>query len=121
MELGLIAQSRGTTDKERELVRWLLLHCNEPDCSRLLDEVESLQVVASCSCGCPTVYFAVAGDPPTRKGERLVADFLATVDEQEVGVMLFLLGSGLSSLEVYSCGGTEKQFGLPALETLHPY
>jgi hypothetical protein len=50
----------------------------------------------------------------------LISDHLATVDGQEVGVMLFETEGQLSSLEVYSCAGSDLPFGLPKIDTLKP-
>ncbi len=94
------------------MIRWLLEN-GEPNASRLVDQINGLKVVSKCMCGCPTVYFALTGNPPSRKGERLVSDWLARMNEELFGVMLFEVGGEISSLEVYSCSGEVTGFGLP--------
>ena len=117
---GLESQSRNVTDEEAELVRWLVEH-GEPGCDRLLSQVKDLKVVSKCKCGCPTVYFALEGEGNSRKGERLVSDWLAKMNEELFGVMLFEVAGEISSLEVYSCAGTVKSFDLPETSMLLGY
>ena len=104
---------RPLTDHERELVAWLIEHGTYGDRPTLHAQIPRLSVRERCTCGCPTVYFALDGKPVPRKGERLVSDHLATVDGMEVGIMLFETTDDLSSLEVYSCPGSDQPFGLP--------
>jgi hypothetical protein len=104
---------RPLTDHERELVAWLIEHGTYGDRPTLHAQIPRLSVRERCTCGCPTVYFALDGKPVPRKGERLVSDHLATVDGMEVGIMLFETTGDLSSLEVYSCPGSDQPFGLP--------
>jgi hypothetical protein len=75
-------------------------------------------VVGKCTCGCPTVFFAYEGVPVKRKGERLISDYIAEVEGMQVGVMVFQNDGILSSLEAYSMPGTNKPFGLPAIESM---
>ncbi|HZB89470.1 MAG TPA: hypothetical protein VE291_12470, partial [Terracidiphilus sp.] len=84
-------------------------------------QVAKLSVHGGCTCGCPTVYFALNGVPVNQKRENLIADFLATVDGEKVGVMLFERDKLLSSLEAYSCAGSDKPFALPEIATLHSF
>jgi hypothetical protein len=113
------ALDRPATQEEREVVRWLLEH-GDPKYRPLTSQVDGLKVVSKCTCGCPTINFALDGDPPSRKGTRLIGDFVATVDDQDVGVLLFENDGKLSSLEVYSFAGSDKPFGLPNVDTLAP-
>lgn len=118
---GLEAVCRSLTERERELIVWLIDHGDYEDRQSLQAQTARLSVRERCTCGCPTVYFALDGTPVPRKGERLVSDYLATVDGMEVGVMLFETNGHLSSLEVYSCPGTDQPFGLPEVASIHPY
>lgn len=106
--------------QERDLVLWLIEH-SHPDARRLLPQIDRLTVAGKCNCGCPTVYFALDGEPVPRKGEQLISDWLAKVDSDLVGVMLFQTDDQISSLEVYSCAGTDKPFGLPSIDTIMGY
>jgi hypothetical protein len=117
---GLEPEKRAITKHESELIRWLLAH-GDPGVAQFASQVDGLRVVAKCNCGCPTIYFELKGHFELRKGERVISDHLATVEEQKVGVMLFELDGGLSSLEVYSLAGTDNPFPLPAVESLHSY
>ena len=95
---------RPATQHERDIVRWLLEH-GDPQYLPFASQIDTLRVVSKCICGCPTVDFALEGDPPLRKGSHLISDFGATVDDQQVGVLLFACNGSLSMLEVYSCAG----------------
>jgi hypothetical protein len=117
---GLEHQRRPLTQHERDLIRWLLEH-SQLEASRYLCQIDKLSVFEKCSCGCPTVYFALDGVRVARKGEELLSDWLAEVDGEEVGLMLFQTNNKISSLEVYSLAGTEKPFGLPGIESIHGY
>jgi hypothetical protein len=90
----------------------------EPGSEDLLEQVNNLRVVSKCNCGCPTVYFALGTDGNSRKGERLVSDWIAKVNDEVFGVMLFAVNGAISSLEVYCCSGRLQEFGLPGVETL---
>jgi hypothetical protein len=114
------SQHRPITVKERALIDWLLRHGN-PGSDQFLKQLDSLVVVWKCSCGCPTVDFAREGELASHEAEHILADYLATVDGEDVGIILFQRGGHLSSLEVYSQAGTDKLFGLPEIETIYSY
>jgi hypothetical protein len=67
------------------------------------------------------VNFAQEGDSVADAPEHILADYLATIDGQDVGVILFQRGGRLSSLEVYSQAGSDKPFGLPEIESIYSY
>jgi hypothetical protein len=56
--------------------------------------------------------------PVERRGEQLISDWLAEVEGEPVGVMLFQTNGIISTLEVYSLAGSDKPFGLPAIESM---
>jgi hypothetical protein len=114
------SQHRPVTVKERALIDWLLRHGN-PGSELFLEQLDSLVVVWKCSCGCPTVNFAREGKPAPHEAEHILADYLATMDGEEFGIILFQRGGRLSSLEVYSQAGIDKPFGLPEIETIYSY
>jgi hypothetical protein len=89
---GLQPENRPVTAKERSLIEWLLRH-GKPGSEQFLQQV----------------------------AEHILADYLATVKGEDVGVILFQRGGRLSSLEVYSQAGTDRPFGLPELETMYSY
>jgi hypothetical protein len=109
---GLEPLRRPVSPQEANLIRWLVEH-GDPAALHLLGQVNDLEVVSRCNCGCPTVYFALKGSPTSRKGERNVSDWLARMDDELFGVMLFEVDGQISSLEVYSCSGNVKEFELP--------
>ena len=111
---------RPLTQHERDLVRWLVEH-SHPDASRLLPQIDRLSVATKCNCGCPSIDFALDGEPAARKGEQLVSDWIAEVDGMHVGVMLWQTNDRISTLEVYSLPGTDKPFGLPAIGSIRSY
>lgn len=117
---GLIVLKRPLTEQERDLVRWLIEH-SDLDSSRFQSQIDRLSIAEKCSCGCPTVCFALDGVPITRKGEQLISDWLAEVDGNGVGAMLFQTNDRLSSLEVYSLTATDKPFGLPVIGSIRGY
>ena len=112
------ALDRPASQQEREIVRWLLEH-GDPKYLPLASQIDALRVVSKCTCGCPTVDFALEGNPPLRKGTHVICDELATVDDQTVGVMLFACNGNLSMLEVYSIAGSDEPFALPKIEDLY--
>lgn len=114
---GLETDRRPLTACEKTLILWLIDHGSYANRLPFVDQLEKLTVHERCTCGCPTVYFALDGKPVSRRGEMIMSDYLATVSEQEVGVMLFETEGELSSLEVYSCAGSVQPFGLPKIET----
>jgi hypothetical protein len=111
---------RPLTQQERDLVRWLVEHGHK-DAGDLLSQIERLTVASKCTCGCPTVDFALDGVPVERKGEQVISDWIADVDGESVGVMLFQTDGKISTLEVYSLAGSDKPFGLPAIESIKGY
>ena len=119
-EQGQIRVGRAITSEEDALIRWLLDH-GAVDPEPFKSQLSDITVASICNCGCPTIYFAYKGEPVTRKGEHLIVDYLATVEDKDAGVMLFECGGYLSSLEVYTCAGTDKPFGLPEIESFFPW
>ena len=117
---GIEPQNRPITAEEHTLIEWLLRH-GTPDSEKFLRQVSSLIVVSKCQCGCPTVNFLQEGEPVAHAPEHILADYLATVNGEDVGVILFQRGGRLSSLEVYSRAGTDKPFDLPKVETIYSY
>jgi hypothetical protein len=117
---GLQLLQRSLTQDEQKLILWLIEHGTYHNKVQLRSQIDILSVHERCTCGCPTIYFALNGVPVPRKGEHLISDHLATVDGEDVGVMLFETNGNLSSLEVYSCAGSDQPFGLPKIDTLRP-
>lgn len=85
---GMRPENRPATAKERSLVEWLLRH-GKPGAEQFLKQLESLVVVSKCSCGCPTVFFAQEGEAVAQGAEHILADYLAAVNGEDIGVILF--------------------------------
>lgn len=113
--------NRALTQHERNLIRWLIEHSFVKDASLLLPQVETLSVVAKCNCGCPTIDFALDGEPVTRKSQMCISDWIAEVDGMPVYVQLWRSNDRISTLEVGSLPGTDQPFGLPAVESILGY
>ena len=108
---------RPLTQHERDLIRWLIEH-GDPGATHLLSQLDRLSVAGKCTCGCPTIDFELDGEIVSPKGERVVSDWLAKVDGEPVGVMLFEANGKINSLEVYSCSGSKEPFGLPSIDSI---
>jgi hypothetical protein len=114
------AVNKPITEQEGQLIKWLLKH-GAPGSDQFISQVDLLTVISKCGCGCPTVNFAFHGKSVESENKSILADYLATVDGQDVGVILFQREGRLSRLEVYSQAGTDKPFGLPEIEALYPW
>lgn len=110
--------NRELTQHERDLIRWLIEHSFVKDANRLLPQVDKLSVVSKCNCGCPTIDFALDGEPVSPKGEQCISDWDAEVDGMPVYVQLWRSNDRISTLEVGSLPGTDHPFGLPAVESI---
>ena len=115
------AEYRPLSDKERELLAWLLEH-GPPGAANFLPQLDIMEARSSCPCGCPSVEFSVPVDAPfISLPQAMEARFLGRSGDDEVGLMLSA-GSGLlSELEIYTFGGIDHPFGLPEISTLRPW
>ena len=113
--------NRPITGDEGALIRWLLDH-GQDGAGCFVSQIDNLTIASECTCGCPTIDFA-QDESGEKEGNRhrLISDYLAIVDDQYVGVMLFATARQLSMLEVYSLAGTDKPFGLPEIQGLFPW
>jgi hypothetical protein len=110
--------NRALTEQERDLIRWLIEHSFVNDASRLLPQIDRLSVVSRCTCGCPTVDFALDGVPVSGKGNKCISDWIAEVEGMPVYVQLWQNNDRISTLEVGSLPGTGHPFALPAIESI---
>jgi len=109
---------RPLTKYERDLIRWLIEHSFLKDATRFLPQIDRLTVVSKCNCGCPTIDLALDGKPAVLKGQSIISDWDAEVNGMPVYVQLWISNDQISSLEVGSLPGTDKPFGLPAIESI---
>lgn len=98
---------------ERDVLRRALqygpAHGKDP---LLLDQIESLQVVGRCECGCASVDFQ-----HLRSGEtaEVVADAVgATSAHEQVGIIVFALGSDLQRLEIVGYSAEPPPLPVPS-------
>ena len=111
---------RKLTPAERELLTWFL---DRTDAGRsYLDQVSTVRVVGSCSCGCPTIDFAAPNETSAAEGPTtIVADGYGLVAGRgKVGVIVHVREARLSELEIYSMEA-KPPFGLPSLESCEVY
>jgi len=110
--------NRPLTQEERDLIRWLIEHSFVKDAGDLLPQIDRLSVVAKCNCGCPTIDFALDGEPVVRKSGGFISDWDAEVNGMPVYVQLWRSNGRISTLEVGSYPGTDQPFGLPSIESI---
>ena len=114
------ADYRPLSNKERELLVWLLEH-GPINATNFLPQLGIIEARSSCSCGCPSIEFSVPVDSPfidSPQGMR--AYFLGRSGVDEVGLMLTAGNGVLSELEIYTFGEFDHPFDLPAVNTLRP-
>jgi hypothetical protein len=100
---NLDAVNRPITEQEGLLIKWLLEH-GVPGSEEFISQIDSLTVISKCRCGCPTVNFALRGEPVVSENKRILADYLATVGGQDVGVILFQRGTFEFARSLLACG-----------------
>jgi hypothetical protein len=122
MHAGFREERRALTAAERGLLEWLLEH-GTAEARGFLPQLARARVVSGCTCGCPTIHFAMnEGESAATGPHTFLADFVGRSPEGvEVGVILRARGGEISELEVYSFGGVDGAFGLPGIETLKPF
>src|SRR6266403_1224177 len=91
-----------------------------PEAQQYAPQVSRVRVVASCTCGCPTIDLAIGERQHRTVGASLVlADFEGVTPEGiEVGVILHAREGQLSELEVYAMPEVDGPFSLPTIESL---
>jgi hypothetical protein len=118
-----IPENRQLNAGERTLIEWLIAN-GIPEARAFTQQLTGLHVIGRCSCGCPTVDFAMGDSQQATTGPaQILADFFGITHEGiEVGVILHARQGRISELEVYSLGTTDTTdltFGLPRIETLN--
>ena len=108
MRLSDVAQDRALTAAEYELVEWLLEH-GTSSTQDYKAQLESLWVVAKCSCGCASIDFSVDGKVPESTSRMdVLSDFCWETDSGALqGCFLFARGNQLAGLELWSVDGIE--------------
>lgn len=84
---------------------------------RYIGQLESLEVVGGCSCGCPSIDLAVALAAAEASARPLILADAETPEGVAVGVILWVRDGCLSGLEVHPWDGSGG-IRLPRSETL---
>lgn len=117
-----IAENRPLSDKEAELVRWLLENGTEASIN-YLSQIDKAWVVSRCGCGCASIDFSIDGTPPDKKaGMDVLSDHCWETGGQNLcGVFLFARDKKLAGLEVWSIDGMVSAPQLPDPDELRPF
>lgn len=117
-----IPEDRPLTDRESELVRWLLAN-GKKGAERYLPQVERARVVQRCGCGCASVDFGLDGNKSNLRGGMEVLSDCSwqTSSGNLCGVFVFAREEHLAGLEVWSIDGGETPKDLPPPSELKPY
>ena len=99
--------SRKISQQEAMLLeRVLAAGANEPLFKGAVASIPTLQVTATCKCGCSTVWFGPDGDATV--GHNL-AEALASIGDKTVAVIVWSQGKAIAGLEIIG----HEQTGLP--------
>ncbi|MCV2351114.1 hypothetical protein [Paucibacter sp. Y2R2-4] len=120
-----IADDRDLSKVERELVAWLI-ESGPENAKCFMAQVPALRVYARCECGCPTVFFSVAGKRPkfANCGGAALAEAVATRTPTEVlGTTLMYCEDQLYGLELVLYAGQKAmyEYAWPQLNELIPH
>jgi len=110
-----IPEVRELTQRERELICWMLEHGQSQHAAEYVKQVDRSSVVSRCPCGCASIDLAVDGIAP-RPGEALdvLGDFMWSGPGGEaMGAFVFAKSDRLAGLEVYSADGLRTPDWLP--------
>lgn len=112
-------EDRPLSEKETELVRWLLEQGRQGSDS-FLPQVGRLSVVSRCGCGCASVDFSLDRIPADRKiSLNPVSDwFWGESGKDLCGVFVFIREGKVSGLEVWSVDGSVTPTELPQIVDL---
>jgi hypothetical protein len=113
-----LKEDRAISTDEAEIVTWMLVHASVAGPLRHSEPVvNSLRVVGSCPCGCPSVDFQVDGQTAPA---RPIADATGqTAEGSDVGVILWGRGDAITGLEFYELGAAVR--ALPLVRTLRAW
>ena len=107
---------RPLTDLERDLIE-ALLGAVRSGVTRYIGQLESVEVVGGCRCGCPSIDLSSASTGAEDLPTPLILADAESPEGVHVGVILWSRGGRLSGLEVHPWDGAET-FRLPRPETL---
>jgi hypothetical protein len=107
--------SRPLLENEKILLLWLLQ--NGPiRAQSYIPQVEWVVVTGECNCGCPTIDLQINGTPINDESKhRVLVDGEGKSPEGiQIGLIVFVDGGRLTSLELYNYGDSAR-FSLPLL------
>ena len=112
-------EHRPLTTEESTLLDWLIAN-GSPEAQRYSSQASKIGVVGRCTCGCPSLDLALAGNTERTTGpSEILADFDGTTDDGvPVGVILHAREGQISELEVYAISDFEGTFSLPKIQSL---
>jgi hypothetical protein len=121
VELGLVINRQTVFPRsldlgEQELVE-ALLGGARAGARRYLGQLEKIEVVGGCRCGCPSVDLGFSSGPRKGTPTPLILADAESPEGVSVGVILWVCGGALSGLEIHPWDGA-KGVGLPRPETL---
>lgn len=137
-EIKMLAVApRPPSAQERALLDYLVKASESPE---LAEQISRVEVVSTCSCGCPSVGLNAEGPPVTsetvtrlaawdRHDVQVVGDHLIVVRAvgqnragQEVEVILHVVLGLAEELELWAgTWGGDVRTDLPAVDTLRPW
>jgi hypothetical protein len=86
---------------------------------QLTANLESLQVVGRCECGCDSVDFA---DPDTARRSKPIGDGIGTTRAGgKVGVIVWGTAEAVTGLEIYDLGAGAADLRLPDPESIQGF
>jgi len=120
-EIGTLNQPRPLTQKEFDLVAWLLRNGNK-GAETYLHQLDKANVVAHCKCGCASIDFSIEGKRPTKFEMCVLADYQWRSENGNLfGIFVFEQDGLLAGLDVWSIDGQSDALTLPSSDLLFPY
>jgi hypothetical protein len=101
---------------ERELLE-ALIGAARSGAGRYLSQLERVEVVGGCRCGCPSIDLGLVGSERHGRPTALVMADAESPEGVPVGVILWACGRELSGLEIHPWDGSHH-VRLPLPETL---
>jgi hypothetical protein len=116
VELTTSGYPRPLTVDEHDLIE-ALLGAVRSGVGRYIGQLESLEVIGGCRCGCPSIDLEVASAGADGLPTPVILADAESPEGVSVGVILWARGGQLSGLEVHPWDGSDV-IRLPRLETL---
>ena len=117
-----ISEDRPLTQEEVHLIKWLIEN-RQAGSEDFLSQIDHLQVVSRCGCGCASVDFSFDGVEPNRKGglDDFSNWYWGTEGIDLSGVFAFARDGRLAGIEVWSVDGSRTPTELPKTTDLREF